>query len=121
MRWCRFKYGPIQIDICTREKSSSFFNFQSMLLVGENHTGTSTSTYANNKMLYTEVDRPRGRGGRGGSAHNDGGRYEKNHRHKMIENGILAITKVQTQTEKQNIREIRHEILTWKTIKGKNH
>ena len=44
-----------------------------MLLVEENHTGASTSTHTDIKTLYTEEDRPRGRGGRGGLAHNGGG------------------------------------------------
>ena len=39
-----------------------------MLLVEENHMGTSTSTHADNKMLCTEEDRPCGGGGRGGLA-----------------------------------------------------
>ena len=52
-----------------------------MLLVEENHTGVSTSTYANNKMFSAEAYRPRGRGVRGGSAHNGGGRQEQNQTH----------------------------------------
>ena len=35
-----------------------------MLLDAENHTGALTSTHADNKM-YTEAERPRGRGERG--------------------------------------------------------
>ena len=62
-------------------KSSSFFDLQSMLLLEDNHTGASTSTHADNKLLYTEEDRTRGRGGRDGSARNGGGRQEQNQRH----------------------------------------
>ena len=64
------------MTICKREKLLSFFDLQSVLLVEDNHTGASTSTHADNKMLYTEGDRPRGRGGRGESVRNGGGRRD---------------------------------------------
>ena len=74
--------GQIQTTICIREKSLSFFELQSMLLIEENHTGVLTSTHADNKMLYTETDWPRGRGHgeRGRSAHANGNRHEQNQR-----------------------------------------
>ena len=56
------RYGPIQTAICTREKPLSFFDLQLMLMVEENHAGASKGTQSNNQMLYTKVDRPRGRG-----------------------------------------------------------
>ena len=56
------KIGSFQIVVYTKEKSPSFFNLQSMLLVEENHTGESTSTHAGNKMLYMEEDSLRVRG-----------------------------------------------------------
>ena len=68
------KFGSFRTTICTREKSPSFFDLQSMLLVEENHTGVSMSTNTNNKMLYMEDDRPHGHGGRHGSALNGAGR-----------------------------------------------
>ena len=43
--------------------------------------GASTSMHDDNKMLYTEEDRPRGRGGRGGLTRNGGGRQEQDRRH----------------------------------------
>jgi hypothetical protein len=57
------KFGAFRIAVCTRETTSSFFDLQSMLLVEENHVGASTSTHTDKKMLYTEGERPRGRGG----------------------------------------------------------
>ena len=50
----RQKFGSFRTAVCTREKFPSFFDLQSWLLVEENHTGASTSTHAENKMLYTE-------------------------------------------------------------------
>ena len=44
--------------VCTRENTPSFFDLQSMLFEEENHTGASTSTCTDNRMLYTEADRP---------------------------------------------------------------
>ena len=52
------RFGSVQTAIYTRDMSSSFFDLQSMLLVEENHMGQSTSTHADNKMLYAEEDRP---------------------------------------------------------------
>jgi hypothetical protein len=57
------KFGAFQRAVCTRETMLSFFDLQSMLLVEENHVGASTSTHTDIKMLYTEGERPRGRGG----------------------------------------------------------
>ena len=67
--------------ICTRKNTPSFFELPSMLLTKENHACAATSTHADNKMLYTETNRPCGHGGRGGLACNGGGRQEKNGRH----------------------------------------
>ena len=59
------KFGAFRTAVCTREKTPSFFYLQSMLLVEENHAGRSTSMHTDNRMLYTEGDRPHGRGGLG--------------------------------------------------------
>ena len=67
------KFRAFRTAVCTRENTPSFFDLQSMLLVEENHAGVWTSTHADNKMLYTEGDRTRGRGGRGESVRNGGG------------------------------------------------
>ena len=65
------KFGAFGTAVCTREKTSSFFNLQSMLLVEENHAGASTSTHTDNRMLYTEGHRPRGCGGCAGPTDKD--------------------------------------------------
>ena len=70
------RYMPIQTSICTREKPTSFFDLQSMLLVEKNHAGASRTTQSNSRMLYMEANWPRGHGGRGGSACNGGSRQE---------------------------------------------
>ena len=75
------KFGAFRIAVCTRENTPSFFDLQSMLVVEENHVGVSTSTHADNKMLYTERDMPCGRGGRGESVRNGGGRWDQGRRH----------------------------------------
>ena len=75
------KFGVIRTDVCTRENMPSFFDLQSMLLVEENHVGASTSTHTDIKMLYTDEDRPRARGGRGELARDGGGRREQGRRH----------------------------------------
>ena len=75
------KFGALRAAVCTRENISSFFDLQSMLFVEENHAGASTSTHADNKMLYMEGDRPRARGGRGESVRNGGGRRDQGRRH----------------------------------------
>mgnify|MGYP000143747219 CR=1 FL=1 len=75
------KFGVFRTTICTREKTPSFFELQTMLLVEENHAGASTSTYAENKMLYKEEDRSHGRGRRGESARYGGRQQEQNRRH----------------------------------------
>ena len=67
------KFEAFRMAVNTREDTHSFFELQSMLLIEENHVGASSSTHADGKMLYMEDDRPRGRGGRGGSARNGGG------------------------------------------------
>ena len=64
------KFGAFLTAVCARENTPSFFYLKSRLLVEENHVGASMITDADNKMLDTQEDRPRGRGGRGGSAHN---------------------------------------------------
>ena len=51
-------YGPIRKAICTQEKSSLFFNLQSMLMVEENHASGSRTTQSNSRMLYTEAEQP---------------------------------------------------------------
>ena len=63
LRGLASKFRAFQTVVCTRENTSSFFDIQSMLFVKENHAGASTSTHADNKMLYTEGDRARDRGG----------------------------------------------------------
>ena len=75
------KFGAFRTDVCTLENTPSFFNLQSMLLVEENHAGASTSTHTENRMLYTEGDRPRGCGGRGKSVRNGGGQRDQGRRH----------------------------------------
>ena len=75
-------YGPIRKAICTQEKSSLFFNLQSMLMVEENHASGSRTTQSGSRMLYTEADWPCGHGGRGGLARNVGGRQEQERRHR---------------------------------------
>ena len=67
------KFGAFRTTMCTRENTSSFFDLQLMLLIEENHSGASTSTHTDSKMLYTEGDRPHGCGGRGESVRNGGG------------------------------------------------
>ena len=80
------KFGAFRIAVCTRENTPSFFDLQSMLLVEENHMSASTSTHADNKMLYTDEDRPRAHGGRGESARNGGGWQEEGRRQKFEKN-----------------------------------
>ena len=60
-------FGAFRTVVCARENTSSFFDLQSMLLVEENHASASTGMHADNKILYTEKDKPRGHGGRGES------------------------------------------------------
>ena len=50
------KFGAFRIAVCTREKTPSFFDLQSMLLVEENHAGASTSASPNSRMLFTVTD-----------------------------------------------------------------
>ena len=57
------KIGAFRTVVCTRENTPSFFDLQSMLLIEQNHTGASTSTHADNKIMYMEGDRPCARGG----------------------------------------------------------
>ena len=80
------KFGVFRTVVCTRENMSLFFVLQSMLFVEENHVGASTSTHTDNKMLYTEGDRPRGRGGRGESVRNEAGRRDQGRRHRSDAN-----------------------------------
>ena len=56
------RFRSFRTTVYTREKSLSF-DLKSMLLVEENHTGALTSMHANNKIVYTEEDRPCGHGG----------------------------------------------------------
>ena len=74
------KFEAFRTAICTRENTPSFFDLQSMLLVEENHAGVSTSTHTDSRMLYTEGERPCGRGGRGESVRNGGGRGDQGRR-----------------------------------------
>ena len=76
------KFGAFRIDLCTWENTPSFFDLQSRLLVEENHAGASTSMHTDRKMLYTEADRPRGRGGQGESVRNGGSRRDQGRRHR---------------------------------------
>ena len=48
-----------------------------MLMVEENHTGTTRSASSNEEMVYIEADQPCSRGRRGGSARTNGGRNEQ--------------------------------------------
>ena len=75
------KFRAFRTVVCTRENMLSFFELQLIFLIKENHVGASTSTHADNKMLHTEKERPRGRGGQGESARNGGGRREQKGRH----------------------------------------
>ena len=59
------KFGAFQTVVCTQANTPSFFDLESMLLVKENHVGASTSMHTDSRMLYTEGDRPHGRGGLG--------------------------------------------------------
>ena len=68
------KFGAFRTAVCTWENTPSFFDLQSMLVIEENHMGASTSTHMDNKMLYTEGDRPHCRGGRGELVLNGGDR-----------------------------------------------
>ena len=73
------RFGPLWTMVCMREKLPNFFDLiYSMLMVEENYTGVSKSVHADNQMLHTETYRPHGRGGRGGSTHKNGCRYEQN-------------------------------------------
>ena len=67
------KFGAFWMGVCTRENTHSFFDFKTMLLVEEKHAGVSKSRHTDNRMLYTEAERPWGRGRRGGSAHGGSG------------------------------------------------
>ena len=49
------RYEPIQMTICTREKTLSFFDLQSMLMVEENHASGSQTTQSDSRILYTEA------------------------------------------------------------------
>ena len=64
LRGLASKFGAFRTVVCIWENMSSFYDLQSMLVVEENHAGASASTHTDNKMLYTERDRPRGRGRR---------------------------------------------------------
>ena len=81
LRGLALKFGALGIAVCTRENYLLFFLLQSMLFVEENYADVSTSTHADNKILYTEEDRPSGCGGQGKSACNGSGRQEQVRRH----------------------------------------
>ena len=55
------KFRAFRTVVCTMENTPSFFDLQSMLLV-ENHASASTNAPTDSQMLYTEADRPHGRG-----------------------------------------------------------
>jgi hypothetical protein len=74
------KFGAFGTALCARETTSSLFALQSMLLVEENHAGASTSTHTDSKMLYTEGERPRARGGQSESVRNGGDRRRRHQR-----------------------------------------
>ena len=86
------RYNSIRTAICTREKPSTFFDQQPMLLVEENHAVASRNTYVSIQMLYTEADRPRDRGGRGGSACTNSGRNDQrsNRREERIQGPSMS-------------------------------
>ena len=75
------RYRPMRMTICMREKPPTFFNFQFMLMVKENHAGASSNTHSDSQILYTEADRPCGRGEHGGPGCNVNGRQKQNQRH----------------------------------------
>jgi hypothetical protein len=73
LRGLASKFGAFRTGVCTQEATPSFFDLQSMLLVEKNHVGAvATSTHTDSKMLYTEGERPRGRGGRSESVSHGG-------------------------------------------------
>jgi hypothetical protein len=75
------KFGAFRTAVCTREATLSFFDLQSILLVEENHVGaTAMNAHTNNKMLYTEGQRPRGHGGRNESVSHGGNRQTRHQR-----------------------------------------
>ena len=47
------RFGSFLTTVCMREKMSSFFELQTMLLVEENHTNASMRMHVNNKMPST--------------------------------------------------------------------
>ena len=63
LRGLASKFRASRTTFCTRENTPSIFDLQLMVLVEENHAGALTSTHADNKMLYKEEDKPRGRVG----------------------------------------------------------
>ena len=80
-----------------------------MLLVEEHHTGASTSMHTDIKMLYTEVDRSCGRGGRRRPLRNGGGGQEQIQRHnKIADNSFIPSrsrgVKVMLEADKERPR-----------------
>ena len=51
------------VQICLRGLAPKFRAFRTVVCTRENHTGASTSTHTDSMKLYTEGDRPCGRGG----------------------------------------------------------
>ena len=100
------------MTICTREKPL-FFDLQSMLIVKENHASGSRITQSDNWMLYTEAERPRGRGGRGGSARNSGGRQEQERRHRgSADNSFGPSTSMgESRRRQKSANKGRHRML----------
>ena len=52
------RFGAMQTTVLAREKSLSFFELQSMLLVEENHVQTKTNM-SEGKMFFSDSDRGR--------------------------------------------------------------
>ena len=55
------QFGAMRTAVLAREKSPSFFDLQSMLVVEENHVHTSRNA-SEDQILYTESNGGRGRG-----------------------------------------------------------
>jgi hypothetical protein len=74
------KFGEFRTAVCTREATPSFFDLQSMFLVEENHVGAAATSAHTDSKMYTEGERPRGRGGRNESVSHGGNRQRRHQR-----------------------------------------
>ena len=107
----------IRTTICAREKPSSFFDLQSMLMVEENHASESRTTQSDSRMMYTDANRPSRRGGCDQSACNGGGRQEQERRHrKPTSKGwhrMLVLWQKGPQRERVSTSGIRLAKIQW--------